>query len=126
MKAKPFLIGLSAGIVSGTIAALLSTPQSGKTLRSNISNNIQLSQDILTDIQRQIENLKNSFSTLSNEAKNNIPTIINDLKDSIQTFQNDIEPNQVNIKQEIVSLQKSIDEIEQNIAHLQKNKKQEE
>lgn len=120
MKAKPFLIGLSAGIVGGAVAILFSAPQSGQTLRSNIKTNTSSAKDMLSDVKLQINKVTDAISSFTNEAKNNIPQIINELKDSIQSFKQEIEPNQDQLQQEIVSLQKSIDEIEQNIARFQK------
>lgn len=40
MKAKPFLLGLTTGIIGGTIAVLFSTPQSGQQLRASVRQNV--------------------------------------------------------------------------------------
>lgn len=116
MKAKPFLIGLTAGIVGGTIAVLFSTPQSGQQLRSNLKANTDTTKEKLQDVKWQVNNVKDSVNSLTNEAKNNIPQIINELKQSITTFSTEIEPNKNNLQQEIEALQNSISLIEKNIA----------
>lgn len=116
MKAKPFLIGLTAGIVGGTIAVLFSTPQSGQQLRSSLKSNTDSTKEKFQDIKFQVNNVKDSVSSLTNEAKNNIPQIINELKQSINTFTEEIEPTKNNLQQEIEALQNSISVIEKNIA----------
>lgn len=127
MKTKPFLIGLTAGIIGGTISVLFSTPQSGHQLRTNIKSNADSTKEKLKDVKLQVSNVKQSINTLTNESKNNIPQIINDLKNSINTFSEEIEPTKNNLQQEIEALQNSISVIEKNIAQYttKKNKKQE-
>lgn len=120
MKAKPFLIGLSAGMIGGTIAVVFSAPQSGKTLRTNLTANWQSSKDIVADFKVQIHHVKEAIFTLSTEAKSNIPKIINELKNNIQTFKTEIEPISNQLQQEIDSLQKSIEEIEKNLNQIAK------
>lgn len=119
MKAKPFLFGLGAGIVGGTIAVLLSTPQSGQQLRANAES----TKDKLLDVKQQAGTVKQSVHSLTNEIKNNIPLIINDLKQTITTFTEEIEPSKNNLQQEIEALQNSISEIEKNVAQFTEKKK---
>ncbi|WP_042476668.1 YtxH domain-containing protein [Bacillus ndiopicus] len=116
MKAKPFLIGLTAGIVGGAIATILSTPQSGKELRTNITNFSANAKERLNDVNFKTKNTKQSLKNLSNEVKNNIPQIIKELSQSLTSFKQQIEPETALLKQEIEGLQKSISEIEQNVS----------
>ncbi|MGE7024038.1 YtxH domain-containing protein [Solibacillus cecembensis] len=115
MKTKTFLIGLSAGLVGGAAAILLSTPQSGTQLRQNITTNLASAKSKLTDLTSEIGNVKQSISALSSVAQNNMPSIINDLKVSLSQFKQEIEPEALTLKQEIEKLQNSISEIEKNI-----------
>ncbi|WP_342558563.1 YtxH domain-containing protein [Metasolibacillus sp. FSL K6-0083] len=125
MKAKPFLIGLTAGIVGGAIATILSAPQSGKQLRTNITSFSTSTKERLNDVNFQTKNVKQSFSNLSNEVKNNIPQIIKELSQSFTSFKQQIEPETALLKQEIEGLQKSIGEIEQNLSQFtEKDEKQ--
>ena len=127
MKAKPFLIGLTAGIVGGTIAVLFSTPQSGQQLLSTLKSSTDCTKERFQDVKLQANNVKDSVNSLTNEAKNNIPKIINELKQSIYTFSTEIEPTKNNLQQEIEALQNSISVIEKNIAQYtdKKNNSQE-
>ncbi|MEK4230662.1 YtxH domain-containing protein [Solibacillus sp. FSL H8-0538] len=121
MKAKSLLIGLTAGIVGGAVAVLLTTPQSGEQLRTNLIRNTNSAKEKICDVKYQASAVKQSFSVLSNEAKNNIPNIINELKETFAHFKQDIEPETVILKQEIENLQKSITEIERNLSKNEKN-----
>ena len=122
MKTKTFLIGLTAGLVGGTIAALFSTPQSGQQLRSKIKSNTDCTKENFKDVKLQVNNVKQSINTLTNEAKNNIPQIINDLKTSIDTFSSETESSRNNLQQEIEALQNSVSLIEKNIAEYREKK----
>jgi len=123
MKAKPFLIGLTTGIIGGAIAVLFSTPQSGQQLRTTLQSNSDSAKEKLQDVKYQLNNVKQSVGTLTNEAKNNIPQIINELKQSITIFSQEIEPTKNNLQQEIEALQNSINEIEKNVAQFTDKKK---
>jgi gas vesicle protein len=125
MRGKPFLIGLSTGVIGGIAAILLTTPQSGKQLRSNIVSNTKYAKITLSEIKSQIQTLKQSISTLNYEAKNNIPKIISDLKNSITNFRDEIEPDALKLKEEIEGLQKTITEIENNLSEINNKKKNE-
>lgn len=118
MKAKPFLIGLSTGIVGGITAIIFTTPQSGQQLRSNIIHNAKNAKNNLIEIKQQSSNVKQSVSSLKYEAQNNIPKIIMELKGSFLNFKQEIEPDTVKLKEEIDRLQKSITEIENNLSEI--------
>ncbi|MFJ8236665.1 YtxH domain-containing protein [Ureibacillus sp. NPDC094379] len=122
MKAKPFLIGLSAGILGGMTAILFTAPQSGKQLRTNVRYNSFKAKDDLLNVRKQVVQVKESVSTLKSEARNNIPKIISELKESITKYKQEIEPQTEKLKQELESLQQSITEIENNLSEANNKK----
>lgn len=126
MRTKPFLIGLSAGVVGGITAILFTTPQPGKQIRSNITRNSKIAKTNLEEIKHHTMSIKDSITTLKNEVKNNIPEIMTELKNSISTFTQEIEPDTSKLKEEIDGLQKSIIEIENNLSDLNNKKSKEE
>ena len=69
MKAKPFLLGLTTGIIGGTIAVLFSTPQSGQQLRASVKQNVDQTKGMLLDVKQQVGTVKQSVNTLTNEVK---------------------------------------------------------
>lgn len=115
MKTKTFLLGAAVGLVSGAVVALNAAPQSGAQLRQNLARNTNGAKSELFAVKSEADQVKHAISVLTNEAKNNIPQIISELKDSFTNFKEDIEPNAAHLKQEIENLQKSIEEIENNI-----------
>ena len=124
MKVQTFFTGLAVGIAAGMAAAIMTAPQPGKQLRSNIARNTSVWKDQLVDVKNEANNVKQSITSFSIEAKNNIPQIINELKETITTFKAEIEPDALKLKQEIEILQNSISEIEKNLPQ-NRNKEQE-
>lgn len=115
MKAKSFLLGLTAGLVSGAAVVLFSAPQSGAQLRQTITTNTTSTKSKLQNVKSEIQNVKEAIATLKSEAQNNMPSIINELKENLTTFKQEIEPETEKLIQEIEGLQNSIKEIEKNI-----------
>ena len=124
MKVQTFFTGLAIGAAVGMVAAIMTAPQAGKQLRTNIARNTSIWKDQLVDIKNETNNVKQSITSFSIEAKNNIPQIINELKETITTFKTEIEPDALKLKQEIDVLQNSISEIEKNFSQY-RNKEQE-
>ncbi|MCM3723049.1 MULTISPECIES: YtxH domain-containing protein [Solibacillus] len=115
MKAKSFLLGITTGIVGGAAVILFTAPQSGTALRQNLLENTKKATSKLQDVQHELNNVKQSITTLKAEVQNSMPSIVNELKDNFANFKTQIEPEAINLKQEIEKLQNSISEIEKNI-----------
>ena len=124
MKVQTFFSGLAVGIAAGMAVAVMTAPQAGKQLRSNIARNTSIWKEQLVDVKNETNNVKQSIIAFSTEAKNNIPQIINELKETVTTFKTEIEPDAEKLKQEIEILQNSINEIEKNLSQ-NRNKEQE-
>ena len=124
MKVQTFFTGLAVGVAAGMVVAIMTAPQAGKQLRSNIARNTSVWKEQLVDIKNETNNVKQSITSFSIEAKNNIPQITNELKETITTFKTEIEPDASKLKQEIDVLQNSISEIEKNFSQY-RNKEQE-
>lgn len=126
MRTKPFLFGLSAGVIGGLTAIIFTTPQSGKQLRSSIVQNSKVAKSNLEEIKHHSYSVKDSIATLKNEVKNNIPEIVKGVKQAFSKFTQDVEPDSSKLKEEIDGLQKSIIEIENNLSDLNNKKKKQE
>ncbi|HWK21704.1 MAG TPA: YtxH domain-containing protein [Ureibacillus sp.] len=124
MRTKPFIIGLSAGLIGGLTTILFTAPLPGKQLRANITRNSKIAKTNLEEIKDYSIGIKNSITLLKNEVKNNIPQIMNELKSSFSTFTQEIEPDTTKLKAEIDGLQKSIIEMENNLSNLNNKKKE--
>ncbi len=124
MKASTFFIGLVTGVVAGSAAALLSTPQSGSNLRSNVKTASSDWKEKLSEVKFQISDLKQSIARLTKEAKTEVPQTIDELKQSVQKWQNQTGPIQENLQNEISSIQMAMEELEKSIANHQKTPSQ--
>lgn len=122
MKASTFLFGLATGLLGSATAVLLTTPQSGKDLRSTLTirkNNVK---DQGQDLKQNISNIKKSFTDIKGEVKEAIPTFVEDTKSSFSTWQEETGPIQESLRQRISSLQSSVEEIQQQINDFQNRK----
>lgn len=120
MRTKPFLLGLSAGIVGGLATAIFTAPQSGNQLRSNIVNNTRECKLTLNELAAQTKAVGKAFSSLKYEVKNNIPKVFSELKTSFSNYKEEIKPDSIKLKEELEELQKSIIEIENNLSKIRK------
>ena len=120
MKASTFFIGLVTGVVAGSAAALLSTPQSGSNLRSNVKMASSDWKEKLSEVKFQISDLKKSISHLTKEVKTDVPQTIDELKQSVQKWHSQTGPIQENLQNEISSIQMAMEELEKSIAKHQK------
>ncbi len=101
MRAKPFFIGLTAGVIAGITTAIFTTPQTGNQLRMNIATTSKNLKTTMSQLNNQINDIKNGISTLTNEVKITIPQILFDVKNSISQFTQDIQPSSQNLKEEL-------------------------
>ncbi|HEY9582370.1 MAG TPA: hypothetical protein VIR13_05320 [Savagea sp.] len=119
MKQSNFLIGVLAGSITASVAVLLTTSQSGEQLRANMKSKSCNLQSMIEDIKVKASELVESIQHLTTEAKANLPETIEDMKQSVMAWQQSTEPHKNNLSQEIDSIQKSIEQLEQQIAKQQ-------
>jgi gas vesicle protein len=121
MKASTFIVGLAAGVLTGSTVVLFSTPQSGSELRTNVKSISSDWKNKLSDVKFQLSDLKQSIANLTKETKTHVPQTIDDLKKSVQKWQTDTAPIQKNLQNEIASIQMAMEELEKSLSKHQKN-----
>lgn len=119
MKQSNFLLGVLAGSVAASVTVLLTTSQSGEQLRENMKAKSCNLQSMIEDIKVKANELVQSIQHLTAEAKSNLPETIEDIKQSVMAWQQSTEPHKNNLTLEIDSIQKSIEQLEQQIAKQQ-------
>ncbi|HEY4602330.1 MAG TPA: YtxH domain-containing protein [Cerasibacillus sp.] len=119
MKQSNFLLGVLAGSITASVAVLLTTSQSGEQLRANMKSKSCNLQSMIEDIKAKASELVESIQHLTTEAKANLPETIEEIKQSVMVWQQSTEPHKNNLSQEIDSIQKSIEQLEQQIAKQQ-------
>jgi len=121
VKVSTFLVGLATGVLAGSTAVLFSTPQSGSELRTNVKTVSSDWKEKLSEVKFQFSDLKQSISKLTSESKVQVPQTVEELKKSVQKWQTDTAPIQDNLKNEIESIQKAMEELEMSLAKHQKD-----
>ena len=116
MKVSTFLVGLATGVLAGSTAVLFSTPQSGSELRTNVKTASSDWKEKLSEVKFQFSDLKQSISKLTSESKVRVPQTLEELKKSVQKWQTETAPIQDNLKNEIESIQKAMEELELSLA----------
>jgi gas vesicle protein len=115
MKAKSLTYGLIIGGVIGSISSLLSTPSSGRELRSQIKSKKEDWSQVFEEMKVHLGELKDSINTLSQEGKDTVQQISKDLQASVKQWQASTEPNNQKLQQEIQLIQSKIEELESSL-----------
>lgn len=115
MKAKSLLLGFIAGGITAGIATLLSAPSSGVDTVKNLRAQKEVLKEQLLGIKNDLMVLKESVTTLSKEGKAEISGFVQEIKTLIESWQEEISPHQQHLQNELVSIQKAIQEFEETL-----------
>ncbi|KSU62127.1 hypothetical protein AS034_08305 [[Bacillus] enclensis] len=121
MKVKSLTYGLIIGGVVGSVVSLLSTPSSGRELRSQIKSKKEDWSEVFEEMKVHLGDLKDSISSLSQEGKETVQQISKDLQASVKQWQASTEPNNQKLQQEIQLIQTKIEELENSLNNTNKN-----
>lgn len=112
---KSLLVGLLVGGVIGGVATLLSTPSSGKELRSQINLNRKQIEDLVNQLKKESKELKVQLVQTAKEGSEVVKEVSADLMKSIQQYQQDTEPHKENIMKEIEEIDSRIKQLEKSL-----------
>lgn len=112
---KSLLVGLLVGGVIGGVATLLSTPSSGKELRSQINLNRKQIEDLVNQLKKESKALKVQLVQTAKESSEVVKEVSADLMKSIQQYQQDTEPHKENIMKEIEEIDSRIKQLEKTL-----------
>ncbi|MEK4149069.1 YtxH domain-containing protein [Robertmurraya sp. FSL W8-0741] len=115
MNKKSFMLGLLIGGISAGVAALLSAPASGKESRIFIKENTHIWKQQLFELAHDLEKIKTSISALTKEGKDTLSSFIKDVKILLETWQIEMKPHEEQLKNELHSIQKTIQELESSL-----------
>jgi|SRR5690625_259531 len=105
-------------IIGGTISAattLLTTPTSGKNVRTRVMEQGLEWKGIVDDIIQDTLRLKDQLAKTSKEGVALINELTEDMKTSVDEWKNAIEPHQDNIYEYLEQIESSIKDLEQKI-----------
>lgn len=118
---KSFLLGIMVGGVVGATATLLSTPTSGRELRSKVVNQTTEWKDLLDSLKIDGFRLKNQIAATSKEGVSLIKDLTKEMKSSVVEWKQSVEPHQKNIHQYLEQIESGLKELEEKV---NANKKQ--
>lgn len=118
MKVTQCLFGIAVGALASASAVLLSTPKSGREVRSSLKSTLTDYQEQFSDVKIQLQDLKNTLGNLTKESKEVIPETMEAMKESITEWQNETAPIQHQLQAEIISIQLAMEKLEHSLPKL--------
>ena len=112
MNAKSIVIGFISGFAVAGVGVLLSTPASGKEIRTNLKESKDEAVLLLKDVQRAIIELKNECVSAANISKTQVNLFIKDVKELIHEWNEDTKPHTEAIQVHINDVETAINELE--------------
>lgn len=117
MKATSLWAGFLVGGIAAGIATILTAPATGEESRHRLKESKGEMERKLHEIKSGLDEIKNTVTKLSTEGKVVVTDFIQDVKILIKAWQKDIAPHQHQLKNEIHSLQKTLEQLEESIDH---------
>lgn len=117
MKATSLWAGFLVGGIAAGIATLLTAPATGEESRHRLKETKAEMERQLHEIKLGLNEIRNTVTTLTTEGQVVMTAFIQDVKILIKAWQKDIAPHQHQLKNEIQSLQKTIEQLEASIDH---------
>lgn len=115
-KSKALFYGILVGGIAAGVSTLLAAPSSGKDLRRSLRENSDTFKDTFNKLKSEGMAVKDQIKRIAEESKNVVPDVSNDLKVAVKEWQTGIELHKKNIENEIMSLEESIQTLENTVA----------
>lgn len=112
---KSIAIGFIIGGTISAATALLTTPSSGRELRSQIKKQSMEWKQIADDIIQDGLRLKDQIAKTSKEGAALINELTTEMKTSVEEWKNAIEPHQENIHEYLEQIEASIKDLEKKL-----------
>ncbi len=112
---KSFALGILVGGVVGATATLLSTPTSGRELRTKVKDQSLEWKELLENLKLDGLRLKNQIAATSKEGVSLIKDLTHEMKSSIVEWKESVEPHQKSIHQHLEQIETSLKELEEKV-----------
>jgi gas vesicle protein len=112
---KSFALGILVGGVVGATATLLSTPTSGRELRTKVKDQGLEWKDLLENLKLDGLRLKNQIAATSKEGVSLIKDLTQEMKSSIGEWKASVEPHQKNIHLYLEQIETSLKDLEEKV-----------
>lgn len=114
-KGKSILFGVAVGSAVGVIATLLTTPSSGKQIRSRVKEQTYDWRDVLDSLKFDGLRLKDQLAETSREGASMMKNLTAEMKRSIDEWKKTVEPHKENIQDYIEQIETSLKELEEKV-----------
>lgn len=112
MKVKSLLLGVFVGGTVSAAATLLSTPSSGKELRTNLKTQTNEWKDMISQLAQDSVLLKDQIAETSKEGTALIKNLTKEMKKSVEEWKVAVEPHQENIHDYLEQIEVSLKDLE--------------
>lgn len=112
---KSLALGVLFGAAVGAAATLLTTPTSGKELRTKVKDQSIEWKEILENLKLDGLRLKNQIAATSKEGVSLIKDLTHEMKNSIVEWKEAVEPHQQNIHQYLEQIESSLKDLEEKV-----------
>ncbi len=114
-KGKSIALGLLVGGAAGAVVSLLTTPSSGKELRSQIFAQVTEWKAMIDSIIEDGLTLKDQIAQTSKEGAALISELTEEMKTSVSEWKSAVEPSQDNIHTYLEEIEASIKDLEEKL-----------
>src|SRR5699024_4218352 len=114
-KSKSIIFGVAVGSAVGVIATLLTTPSSGKQIRSRVKEQTSDWREVLDSLKFDGLRLKDQLAETSRECASMMKNLTAEMKRSIDEWKRTVEPHKENIQDYIEQIEASLKELEEKV-----------
>ncbi|TFJ93528.1 YtxH domain-containing protein [Lentibacillus salicampi] len=114
-KGKSLFLGMVAGGALGAAAVLLSTPESGRNLRSRAREQRVEWQELLENLKDGSLKLKERLTNTSKEGAVLVRELTQEMKNSVEDWKKTVEPHQESIHQYLKEIESSLRDLEDKV-----------
>ncbi|WP_243296295.1 YtxH domain-containing protein [Bacillus litorisediminis] len=115
MKLKSLVTGAIVGGIIGGVTVLLTTPSSGKVIRSSIKTETKEWSNLLKNIQEKALDVKTDVLRLISESKNAANVVQTQIRPSIEKWRHSIDPELEQFRQEMKEIQQQYKMLERSV-----------
>ncbi|WP_010093716.1 YtxH domain-containing protein [Ornithinibacillus scapharcae] len=112
---KSLALGVLFGAAVGAAATLLTTPTSGKDLRTKVKDQSIEWKELLENLKQDGLRLKNQIAATSKEGVSLMKDLTHEMKNSIVEWKESVEPHQQNIHQYLEQIESSLKDLEEKV-----------
>lgn len=114
-RTKSFLLGFMIGGLASASATLLTTPASGKELRSKVVDQSMEWKGMADNLLQDALRLKDQIAETSKEGVTLINNLTQEMKQSVEEWKVAVEPHQDNIHEYLEQIELSLKDLEEKV-----------